>query len=248
MADDKKVALVTGAANGIGRAIARKLSTDGFAIAIADLEDASAVVDEIKSAGGQASSGICDCGDPAQVTSFCQAVEQTHGSIDVLVHSAGIYPRQPFAEITHDDWHRVIGINLNSLFYLTKACVPSMQSKGWGRVIALASNTFYLGIPELSHYQASKGGVVGFIRGLSAEVGGDGITCNSVAPTLTRTKGSTETSPHAPEFFDFIAQMQSIKRTGEPEDVVGTVAFLASDDSAFMTGQTLMVDGGFAKL
>ena len=248
MTDNNKVALVTGAANGIGRAVALKLSGDGFAIAIADLEDASAIVEEIKSNGGRASSVLCDCAYPDAIADFCKSIDEVYGGTDVLVHSAGIYPRQAFSDISHDDWHRVMNVNLNSLFYLAKGCVPSMKNKGWGRIIALASNTFYLGIPELSHYQSSKGGVIGFIRGLSAELGEDGITCNSVAPTLTRTKGTLETSPHKPEFFEFIAQMQAIKRTGLPEDVTGTVAFLASDASAFMTGQTLTVDGGFAKL
>ena len=243
-----RVAIVTGAASGIGRAIAHRLAADGMRVAIADISDATATVEEITSAGGDAFGAVTDCADAGQVENFCKSVMDRYGRIDVLVHNAGIYPRQPFAEITLEDWHRVISVNLNSLFYLTRACVPVMQSNGWGRIIGLASNTFYIGIPNLSHYQASKGGVIGFIRGLSTELGEQGITCNSIAPTLTRTTGTTETSRHEPEEFEFIAQLQSIKRTGEPEDVVGAVAFLVSDPAAFMTGQTLSVDGGFAKL
>lgn len=165
----------------------------------------------------------------------------------MLIANAGIYPVAAIAETTWDMWRRIMAVNLDSLFLLTQAFLPEMRRRGWGRIIATATNGFYTGLPDLTAYVASKGGVIGFVRSLACEVGQDGVTVNAVAPSLTRTAG-TLAGPHRQMgLFEFTQSLQAIKRTQEPEDLAGAISFLASDDAAFITGQTLPVDGGLVR-
>jgi 3-oxoacyl-[acyl-carrier protein] reductase/(S)-1-phenylethanol dehydrogenase len=162
------------------------------------------------------------------------------------VNNVGTYPVTKWDELTLDEFRRVMAVNLESAFLLCKACIPSMRAGNWGRIVNVTSRTFWLPVPDMAAYLASKGGVIGLTRALATELGAHNITVNVVAPGLTRT--ATMEASTADAVFAMTANMQVIKRTQEPEDLVGLVSFLASDDSAFMTGQTLMVDGGLIRL
>ena len=248
MANGRRVAVITGAAQGIGQAHARRLASDGFDVVSADLADADETGALVTEAGGEHLSVVTDVSDPDGVAALGDAVAERFGRADVLVANAGIYPIVTIDEMDFDDWRRVMSINLDSLFLLTKAFLPGMREAGWGRIVVTASTVFHDGTPGLVHYVASKGGVIGFVRGLAGEIGEDGVTINAIAPSLVRTPG-TEEGPHEEMgFFEAISQAQAIKRTQTPDDLVGALSFLASDDAAFITGQTLAVDGGWVRL
>jgi NAD(P)-dependent dehydrogenase (short-subunit alcohol dehydrogenase family) len=243
-----RVAVVTGAAQSFGRAFALRLARDGHRVAIADVQSADETVDLIRSAGGDAFCAECDIASADSVAAFGETVRERYGGCDVLVAAAGIYPVQEFSEITLEDWRRVLGVNVDSLFHLTKAFLPGMVDQRWGRIIAVSSTTFHTGTPRFVAYTTSKAGVIGFVRALATEVGEAGVTVNSVAPSLVRTEG-TLAGPQGPlGWFEHTRDLQAIKRTQEPEDLVGAVSFFASDDSAFITGQTLPVDGGLSRV
>lgn len=238
-----KTAIVTGGANGIGRAVAERLASEGARIAIADIADGGPVAVSLEKDGAEAISVRCDQSSAADVDKLRETVESRFGGCDILVHNAGIYPAVLFEDMTFEDWRRVLSINLDSVFHLAKAVLPSMKAKGWGRIISLSSTTFHSGIAYNSHYTASKAGLIGFSRTLASEVGQYGITVNTIAPGLTKTD-TTASGPQA-QWFDMLAQQQAIKRTETPADLVGPIAFLASDDASFITGQTIVVDGGW---
>jgi len=152
-----------------------------------------------------------------------------------------------FADMSFEDWRRVLSVNLDSMFHVCHELLPGMQEQGWGRIICIASTTFHAGTPGMSHYVASKGGLIGFLRSLAAEVGESGVTVNAIAPSLVRSKGTIEGPHEEMGLFDFVAQGQAIKRTQLPEDLVGAMSFLTSDEASFITGQTLVVDGGWVR-
>lgn len=230
-----RTAVVTGAASGIGQAFAVRLARAGHRVVIADLADAEETLAMID---GDASAVRCDVSDGESVA----ALAARCGHCDILVANAGIYPVSPFADVGWEDWRRVMAVNLDSLFHLTKAFLPAMRAAGWGRIVALASNGFHTGLPGLTPYVASKGGVIGFVRSLAGEVGADGVTVNAIAPGLTRTPG-TLAGPQV-DWYEHVAGTQAIPRTEAPADLTGALAFLVSDDAGFITGQTLAVDGG----
>jgi NAD(P)-dependent dehydrogenase (short-subunit alcohol dehydrogenase family) len=237
-----RTAVVTGAATGLGQAFAQRLALDGHRVAIADVADATETEELVRRAGATAFSMRCDVSSGDSVAAFAAEVGERFGRCDVLVANAGIYPVAPFAEVAWEEWRRIMAVNLDSLFHLTKAFLPAMREARWGRIVAVASNGFHTGIPGLTAYVASKGGVIGFVRSLAGEIGGDGVTINALAPGLTRTSG-TLAGPQV-GWFDRVAAGQAIARTEEPGDLAGALAFLVSDDAAFITGQTLAVDGG----
>lgn len=238
-----KTAVVTGGANGIGRAFVRRLAQEGANVVIADIADGAQSLREAEAFGVAGRAIRCDMADPESIAAMGAEVAGDLGGCDILVHNAGIYPPQMFEDITFADWRRVMTINLDSMFHLTKAVVPGMKAKGRGRIIGISSTTVHSGIEMNSHYSASKAGLIGFSRGLAKEVGQYGITVNCIAPGLVK----TDTTAHGPQaaWFSALAEQQAIKRTETPEDLVGPMAFLASDDAAFITGQTLLVDGGW---
>lgn len=243
MTSTHRLALVTGGAVGLGRAFAQRLAADGFAVAVADRDDASETVGLI---GDAAVAYRCDVSDPDAVSALHAAVSERQGDVDVLVNNAGIYPLITWSDMTFEQWRRVQAVNLDSAFLMTKAFVPAMVRHGWGRVINLTSGSGWIPSVDFSAYVTSKLALVGYTRGLAIEVGDSGVTVNAIAPSLVRTPGVL-TTEHS-QWLDEIAQMQAIRRPQEPEDLVGTVSYLASDDSAFMTGQTLSVDGGYVRL
>jgi NAD(P)-dependent dehydrogenase (short-subunit alcohol dehydrogenase family) len=246
MSPTSRVALVTGAAAGIGRAYAERLARDGFVLAAVDLAPPDDTMKAITAAGGTASGFAADVTDPAAVEECVAAVGASVGAPSVLVNNVGTYPVIKWDDLTLDDFRRVMAVNLESAFLLCKACIPSMREQGWGRIVNVASRTFWLPVPDMAAYLASKGGVIGLSRALATELGPHNVTVNVVAPGLTRT--ATMEASTADAVFQMTANMQVIKRTQEPEDLVGLVSFLASEDAGFMTGQTLMVDGGLIRL
>jgi NAD(P)-dependent dehydrogenase (short-subunit alcohol dehydrogenase family) len=186
------------------------------------------------------------------VSRLAADVNRRFGRCDILINNAGIYPIQPFEQLTFADWRRVMALNLDAVFLVTRAFAPDMKRRGWGRVINLSSSTFNMVASGYTHYIASKGGVIGFTRALATEMANHGVTVNAISPSLTRTPGTEGRMPRPgrkdmDEEFEQIAKIQAIRRVQVPEDLTGVVSFLASDDSAFMTGQTLYVDGGMVR-
>jgi NAD(P)-dependent dehydrogenase (short-subunit alcohol dehydrogenase family) len=223
-----KRAVVTGGANGIGQAFCKRLAAQGAQVVVADIADAAETVGAIKKTGGSAIAVRCDQTSEAEVGKLHETVQREFGGCDILVHCAGIYPTASIDEITFAQWRKVLSVNLDSVFLLVKAFLPGMKERGWGRIIS-----------------ASKGGLIGFARSLASEVGDFGITVNTIAPGLTRTDTTVNGKPGEFGWFEMIRGQQAIKRTETPEDLTGTLAFLASDDAAFVTGQTIVVDGGW---
>lgn len=241
-----RVAVVTGAAQGFGRAIATELARRGADIAVIDLGEAHETVAAVEALGRKAVAVMADVSDSDQVAAAAHTILETFDKVDIVVNNAGVYPFKDFFDVDFAYWKRIQAINLDSQFLMAKAFAGSMRDNGWGRIVNLASNSFGLAVPALSHYMASKGGVIGFTRGLATDVAEYGITVNAIAPTASRTPGGEAGIPN--EVLDGVASMQAIKRSGVADDIVGTVCFLTSDDSAFVTGQTIMADGGLVRL
>jgi len=243
----RRVAVVTGAAASIGQAYALRLAAEGVDVVVADVADGAETVGRVRRQGGRALAVRCDVSSAEDVRALATAAVEGFGPVDILVHNAAIYPSTPFAEMSFDEWRRVMSVNLDSCFHLFHELLPGMRRRGWGRVICIASNTFHSGVGGMTHYVASKGGVIGLVRGLASEVGIDGVTVNAIAPSLVRSQGTWTGLPAERAKFEKAAQMQAIKRTEVPADLVGAVSFLASDDAGFITGQTLVVDGGWVR-
>lgn len=243
------IAVVTGAAQGIGQAIARRLSADGFDIVVADRNSGDETVGKIESAGGTATSFEIDVTDPDQAKELSEFTA-ARGDVGVLVNNAGIFPNESFDSLTFDAWRRVLSINLDGPFLVTHALRSQLCVSGRGRIVNIATNAIGLVIPGYVHYTASKAGVVGFTRALATELAEHGVTVNAVCPALTRSPVVLDSDRVGPggmsseQELDLAASLQAIHRSGEPRDVAGVVSFLASDDSEFMTGQSLVVDGG----
>ncbi|MBN4075893.1 MAG: dehydrogenase [SAR86 cluster bacterium] len=237
-----KVAVVTGGSSGIGQAIVTRLVSDGAKVAIADISESEETLEEVANMGGEAFSVKCDISDATEVASFFTEVEQRYGEASILVHCAAHQFVKSFEDITLAEWEKTQAVNQGSMFHLLKGVLPGMKRSNWGRVIVIASSTFFMGGHQMSHYVTSKGALIGLVRGLSGELGDSGITINAVAPGLTKTKKAMADLPE--ELFQEMAQQQSIKRSGTPEDQSGVVSFMASEDAAFITGQTILVDGG----
>ena len=237
-----RVAIVTGAGQGIGRAIAEKLRDEGAGVIVADKnpETAAKTAAEI---GGTAH--VTDVSDPDQVSALVAAAVDQFGRIDILVNDAAIVPFVPWEELDFAEWRRVMSVNIDGVFLMCKAVYPHMKAAGYGRIVNIASNVVTAGTPNMAHYVSSKGAVFAFTRSLATEVGAYGITVNAVAPGLTASEG-VMASPHAGA-FDFVVSLQSIPRRGVPADIAPAVAFLASEEAHWITGQMLTADGGHTR-
>jgi pyridoxal 4-dehydrogenase len=239
-----RVALVTGAARGIGKAIAVRLGEEGATVIAVDIngEAAAATRREI---GGRSISVPCDIGDPNSVSTLFAAVAAQTGKLDVLVNAAAIVPFVKWDELTFEEWRRVMRVNLDGLYLMCRAGSDLMRRNGYGRIVNISSNSIFAGTPNMAHYVASKGGVLAFTRALASELGPYRITANSICPGLTDTEGVQQT-PHK-EAFDFVDMLQAIKGRGLPSDIVPAVAFLASEEAHWITGQALAVDAGMVR-
>jgi len=255
---ETRVAVVSGAAGGLGQACAERLARDGLDVVIADVKTAQETVALIERAGRRALAVHCDVTNPEQVTALTRQVSEHFGGCDILVNNAGMYSTVPFLQMSYDMWRRYLALNLDGAFLLAKAFVPGMIERGWGRIINMASNSFHLvTVPGLTGYIASKGGLIGLTRGLASELGTSGVTVNALAPGPTVT-AQLESSfydmagTHDPAAFEGfmqqLAQNQAVKRVATPADVVGALSFLASEAASMVTGQTLIVDGGWARV
>lgn len=241
----KGTAVITGAANGIGQAYAQRLAADGFDIAVADVVDAAATRQLVVAEGRKFFSAIVDVTSPESTQKFATEVAANMPPVAALVNNAGIYPWKSFEDTDYETWKKVISVNLDGAFLMSKAFVPVMKNNHFGRIVNVASTTFWLNAPEMTAYIASKGGVIGFTRALASEVGAFGINVNAIAPGLTNTK--TMHGINA-DIFEYLPKQQAIPRMIEPQDIVGVVSFLCSTDSGFVTGQTIAADGGQVRI
>lgn len=239
-----RVAIVTGAAQGIGRAIAERLGSEGATLCAADINDAGAEA-AAQAIGDDAFPVACDVGDPDSVAALHKAVIDKTGKLDVLVNAAAIVPFVPWNELTFEEWRRVMRVNLDGCFLMCRAASDLMRKNKYGRIVNIASNSIFAGTPNMAHYVASKGGILAFGRALATELGADTITVNSVCPGLTDTEGVQQT-PHK-DAFEFVEMLQAIKGRGTPQDIVPAVAFLASEEAHWITGQALAVDAGMIR-
>jgi 3-oxoacyl-[acyl-carrier protein] reductase len=248
---DGKVAIVTGAAHGIGKAYARRLAEDGAAVVIADLDGpgSDAVAAEFGRDGFSALAVRTDISDAASAANLAASAVARFGRIDILVNNAAMFSVVPmsrtfFDQIEEAEWDKMMAVNLRGTWLVCKAVIPHMRAGGWGKIVNISSSTVFEGVPTRLHYVTSKAGIIGFTRTLACEVGGDNITVNCISP------GST-LSEEAPtedllKFRTLAANNRAIKRVQKPDDLVGAVSFFCSTDSDFITGQTLLVDGGSA--
>jgi NAD(P)-dependent dehydrogenase (short-subunit alcohol dehydrogenase family) len=227
---DNRVAVVTGAAQGIGKAVADKLAAEGATVVRADVQDGTTMKVDV-----------------SQEDDVRRMVEDTvaeHGKLDVLVNVAAIVPFTPWDEIDFAEWRRIMAVNLDGTFLTNHYAQKPMREAGYGRIVNICSNVVLAGTPNLAHYVASKGGVLGFTRALAREIGKYGITVNAVAPGLTETEGVLA-SPHV-EAFEFVQMLQAIPRRAVAADIAPAVAFLASEEAGWVTGQLLVADGGMS--
>ncbi len=250
MTHEGRVAVVTGAARGIGRALAVGLAARGARVAAVDLLDAGETAAAIRAAGG-----ICEVvpGDVASEEGVAGIASRVHASLgpcDILVNNAALLGAAPVLDVDYATWRRTIATNLDSHFLTAKAFLPDMIERGWGRIVGVASSSLLTSTPGLTAYMASKGGVLGFTSALANDVGRFGVTVNAVSPGFTRTPGvdaDIRAGVVPPDAVDAVIAQQAIPREGTAEDLVGTVLFLTSDDAAFMTGQFLVADGGMTR-
>lgn len=242
-----RVVIITGAGQGIGRVFAKAFAKAGARVVIAEVNEnkAAAVSEEIMKAGGEAFAVTTDIANDASIKEMIEVVEDEYGRIDVLVNNAGIFSTlemRPFDQIPLDEWERVLRVNLTGPFLSARAVLPAMRRAKWGRIINIASGAVRLGRPNYLHYVASKAALAGMSLSMARELGADGITVNAILPGATFTEIERKTV--TPEQKERIVAMQCIPRPEVPEDLVGAMLFLASDASAFVTGQSINLDGG----
>jgi NAD(P)-dependent dehydrogenase (short-subunit alcohol dehydrogenase family) len=244
------VAIVTGAAQGIGAAYAKAMAGEGAKIVIADVIDGNGgIVDEIRAAGGEAVSIKTDVSSEAAVKALVAETLRLYGKIDILVNNAAMFANLPikhFTEIDGAEWDKVMAVNVRGPFECAKAVVPAMRANGYGKIINIASGTVFKGTPGYLHYVTSKGAIVAMTRVMARELGADNICVNALAPGLTTSEGVINNPSYTDESLAANAASRAFKRLQQPEDLVGAIVFLASHDSDFMTGQTMLVDGGSA--
>jgi NAD(P)-dependent dehydrogenase (short-subunit alcohol dehydrogenase family) len=239
-----RVAVVTGGASGIGRAISQRLARDGRRVAVLDLDGAAAerAAADLRGTGGTALGVPVDVADRAAVDAALTRVREELGPVEILVTSAGLDSFMPFTEITPELWDRVIAVNLSGTFHCLQAAVPDMLAAGWGRI---SSSSAQSGAARMAHYVASKGGVIGLTKALAMELAPRGITVNTIPPGSIETPMTrrAEESGNLPS-MEIVAKVVPVGRTGTPEDIAAACAFLCSDEAGYITGQQINVNGG----
>ena len=239
---DGRVAIVTGGAQGIGRAIVEKLAQEGATVVIGDIaadkaEEAAAAVSGLAVA--------TDIAEPDQVANLVNTTVERFGQLDVLVNNAAIVPFTAWDDIDFEEWRRLMRVNLDGTFLMCRAGSDAMRANEYGRIVNICSNSIIAGTPNMAHYEATKGGVMALTRAMATELGKYGITVNSVAPGLTSNE-NTDASPHA-NAYDFVVSLQALPRRGVSADIAPSVAFLASEEAGWVTGQMLVVDAGMVR-
>jgi NAD(P)-dependent dehydrogenase (short-subunit alcohol dehydrogenase family) len=237
-----RVAIVTGGAQGIGRHIAEKLHSEGATVVIADTQASDGVAQEL---GGLAVA--CDVSKPEACEAMAQAAMDAYGRIDILINNAGIYTSlvpTPFEGLDVEEWKRVFDVNVMGMWLATRAVAPHMRAAKHGRVVNMASGTPFKGVPFLLHYVSSKGAVVAMTKALAKELGADNILVNAVAPGFTMSDGVLANDVQVQQLQEVSVNARVLARDQYPEDIVGAVAFFAGDGASFITGQSLVVDGG----
>ncbi len=246
---DDRVIIVTGGAQGIGLAYCKGLAAEGAKVVVADIDRASseAAVGLLGEAGADALSVVGDVSNPEDTEEMANATMERFGRIDGLINNAAMFQRPamsrvPFDEIPVEEWDRLMAVNLRGIFLCCRAVVHHMKQQQSGKIVNISSGTVFSGTPNLLHYVTSKAGVIGLTRGLARELGDYNINVNAIAPGLTISMDDSNDVRSG--FNDLRVQARALKRTETPEDLVGTAVFLCSSDSDFMTGQTMVVDGG----
>src|ERR1700722_2687104 len=240
-----KVVIVTGAAAGIGAGVAKLFAEGGAHVFLADLNgpDLKSVTANLQAAGGSAFGFEANAGNRDAMAKVVDDAMTRFGCIDVLINNAGIYPRQPFLEMTEEQWDGMHDINLKSVFHCTKLVMPHMVRQKSGAIVNISSVTFFIGLQNLTHYVASKGAIIGFTRALAREMGEHNVRVNCITPGAIETEG--ERKLMSKQKADKVMALQSLKRRISPLDLARVCLFLSSDLSDAMTGQTLNVDGGW---
>lgn len=240
-----KVAIVTGAAQGLGKVFALGLAKEGARVVVADIQDGKETAQEIKDLGGEAIYCKTDVSREEDTQAMARAAHDAFGRIDILVNNAAIYgglKRKPFDEIDLREWDLVFLVNVRGAFLAVRAVYPYMKEQGYGKIVNIASEVFFTGSHGFVHYVASKGGIIGLTRALTVELGPHNICVNAVAPGFT----DTEASRGIADVKKYDTSKTPLQRLESPEDLLGAVVFLASEESDFISGQTLLVDGGRA--
>lgn len=242
-----RVAIVTGASGGIGNEFCLALAREGARIVAADLSPDDAALARLREVGADATAVRTDVTDADSVGAMADAALTAFGRVDILVNNAGILPpMKPFDKISDEEWDRVLGVNIKGQWQCCKAVAPGMRDRGYGRIVNISSSTFFEGIPLTAHYVASKGAVIGFTRSLARELSGTGVTVNAICPGLTMTPAVADQmeTEVGSKVREHVIASRIVQRDQFPSDLTGALLFLASDDSAFISGQTLLVDGG----
>lgn len=237
-----RVALVTGAAGGLGLSFVERLARDGHDIVVTDVVDCGKALETAEAAGARAIAIPCDLTDPVAIDRLAKEAIGHFGHVDILLNNAAYLGGSGVLDqVSGEQLRTTLVVNVEAPFHLAKALVPNMRERGWGRIVSIVTGSAWLPPPGLLVYMTSKMGLVGLTRGLAATVAADGVTVNCIAPALTRTP-PTEHLPQA--FWDMSIATQLIRRPGMPDDLTGILSFVCSEESRFMTGQTLHVDGG----
>jgi 3-oxoacyl-[acyl-carrier protein] reductase len=237
-----RVAIVTGAARNIGRTIALRLAADGATVVVNAVQDsaaADAVAHEISKAGGQAMAHVADVTDEEAVKNMVSLVMSAFGKVDIMVSNASIRGQVPVEEMTLEEWHQVLAVPLDGAFLLSKACIPHMKKNNWGRIVTLGGISAYIGTKNRTHLLAAKAGLVGFTRGIAAEVAEFGITCNVVSPGHIETDRPASAGARPP-----LTVKPPINRFGSIDEVASMVLYLSLPEASYITGQTMHVNGG----
>jgi NAD(P)-dependent dehydrogenase (short-subunit alcohol dehydrogenase family) len=241
---DAKVALITGAANGIGAAIARLFAGEGARVSVLDIDGAAAEAEAaaIRDNGGIALAGAVDVRVPSEIGRAVDEAHRRYGRIDILINNAGIYPRQSFLDITEEQWDEMQAVNLKGCFHCARVVLPRMIAQKSGKIVNISSVTFHAGMKRMAHYIASKGGVIGLTRALAREFGEHNVHVNCITPGAIETEREAKVA--TPEQVAALVAQQCLQRRILPLDVARACLFLASTLSDGMTGQTINVDGG----